>query len=400
MIVRPNRRGFTLVEMLVATALIIFIMVILTQAFTAGMDAFLKLKTIGDMEERLRTAATILRQDLAADHFEGKKRLSDANFWVNGPPREGFLRIWQGSPSALMTEGLDGDGIPSFRATNHYLHFTVKRRGNRREEFALARVPAGSPLLLLGQPDSRFQDPTNGPYASQWYEVVYFLKDSGEVTPADPATGVPTKRYNLYRRQLLMVPDNYYVNWVPDPNNPLIKPVPSAQFKEYAEVSCKPGPQSLYFNNPTDLTVPQRRFGMNPAAAANGGIPLEADNSYPIITTQVATLVGPGADLLLTDVISFQVQVLVAGQGAFQDIPVSPNNTLFQNPVGTHVFDTWSNVQDDSYDYTKWNQLPPLNPDPHTIIPWQPRIVALKITLRIWDPKSQQSRQVTLVQDM
>src|SRR5262249_52102999 len=112
---REKRQGFTLVEMLVATALIIFIMVIFTHAFTAGMYAFLKLKTTGDMEERLRTAATILRQDLAADHFEGRKRLSDTTFWNNGPPREGFFRIWQGHPSTFMTEGVDGDNIPSYR---------------------------------------------------------------------------------------------------------------------------------------------------------------------------------------------------------------------------------------------------------------------------------------------
>ena len=54
-----------------------------------------RLKAVGDMNERLRTTTTILRRYLSADHFEGKKRLSDANFWKNGPPREGFLRIWQ-----------------------------------------------------------------------------------------------------------------------------------------------------------------------------------------------------------------------------------------------------------------------------------------------------------------
>jgi prepilin-type N-terminal cleavage/methylation domain-containing protein len=415
-----KRRGFTLVEMLVATALIIFIMVILTQAFTAGMDAFLKLKTIGDMEERLRTAATILRQDLAADHFEGRKRLSDSNFWNYGPPREGFFRIWQGG--ACVTEGgpkvVDGDGLPSLRATDHYLHFTVKRRGNRREQFALARVPPGSPLLALGQPDSRFQDPVNGPYASQWSEVAYFLKDSGEQTPADPVTG-PAKRYNLYRRQLLVVPDNSALNWPPKVDNSL--------YSSYTEVSCKPGAKGLYFNSPSDLTVPQRRFGMRslqdtspplppppgpPNPFNNGGWPTEADLSYPVI--QNAALVGPGADLLLTDVISFNVRVMLAGQSDFEDLPESPDNPLFRKPSQVRVFDTWSSAIVDTfdpdptkahYDYSHWNPLNSSDKGP-TLIPLykvgssQIRITALEITLRVWDPKSRQARQITVIQDM
>jgi prepilin-type N-terminal cleavage/methylation domain-containing protein len=93
---RINRRGFTLVEMLVATALIMFIMLILSEAFAQGLDAFRLLKGIGDMEERLRTAITTIRADLAADHFEGNRRLSDPNFWQLGNPREGYFSLSQG----------------------------------------------------------------------------------------------------------------------------------------------------------------------------------------------------------------------------------------------------------------------------------------------------------------
>src|SRR5262249_13030922 len=80
------RRGFTLVEMLVAMALTMFIMVILSEAFATGLDSFRQLKAIGDMEESLRAAATVLRADLAADHYTGKRRLSDPDFYANVPP--------------------------------------------------------------------------------------------------------------------------------------------------------------------------------------------------------------------------------------------------------------------------------------------------------------------------
>src|SRR5713101_2861271 len=92
-----RRRGaFTLVEMLVATALVMFIMLILSEAFVAGLEAFRTLKGIGDMEERLRAAALIIRSDLEADHFESGVQLSDPNFWRQGNPRQGFVNITQG----------------------------------------------------------------------------------------------------------------------------------------------------------------------------------------------------------------------------------------------------------------------------------------------------------------
>jgi prepilin-type N-terminal cleavage/methylation domain-containing protein len=400
------RQGFTLIEMLVATALVIFIMVILTQAFTTGMDAFRYLKTIGDMQEKLRTATTIIRRDLVADHFDGKRRLSDANFWVIGPPREGFFRIWQGYPLGMplgapryTDEGMDGDGIHSYQATDHYLHFTVKRRGNRRDEFASAVIPdPKSPFFLQWQamgwrsPDSRFQDATNTTniFNSQWYEVAYFLKDSGEVTPGG------TKRYTLYRRQRLAVTDNYNLNWT------AADQVPQANASNYVEISCFNNLNAnnntfLYFNNPTDLTVPERRFGMN--TTTTGGYPTEADLSYPLLvdTNNQAT----GADLLLTDVISFQVQVMFVGATTWSDVPANTNPTL-QN---FRVFDTWSsltdkdpnnaNPQPGTVDYSQWSVA-----GNATSAPVQQSIKAIQISIRIWDIKTQLTRQITLVQDM
>src|SRR5689334_21797276 len=81
------RKGFTLIEMMVATALTMFIMAILSQAFVTSLDVFSGLKGLGDMEANLRTAGTLMRADLAADHFEGKRRLSDPDFWIRESTR-------------------------------------------------------------------------------------------------------------------------------------------------------------------------------------------------------------------------------------------------------------------------------------------------------------------------
>src|SRR5262249_5376277 len=106
------RSAFTLVEMLVAMALTIFVMVILSECFILGLETFSGLKAIGDMQEELRSAANVLRADLCQDHFEGKRRLSDPVASFTGgynqtlpnlatiPERikEGFFVIGQGYP--------------------------------------------------------------------------------------------------------------------------------------------------------------------------------------------------------------------------------------------------------------------------------------------------------------
>src|SRR5260221_9348597 len=106
-----QRKGFTLVELMVAMALTIFVMVILTQAFVVSIDLFSGLKGIGDMQENLRAGTNTMRFDLGQNHFEGMRRTSDPGF---SAPREGFLRVYQQAISTA--EGVDADGMPSSRA--------------------------------------------------------------------------------------------------------------------------------------------------------------------------------------------------------------------------------------------------------------------------------------------
>src|SRR5262249_39598952 len=100
-----RRQGFTIVELLVAMALIVFIMVILTEAFTAGLESFRQLKAIGDMQEKMRAVFIILRRDLQSEHFDEQRgnRLSDQDFTPlpgqtvprMDPPNNGYFRITQ-----------------------------------------------------------------------------------------------------------------------------------------------------------------------------------------------------------------------------------------------------------------------------------------------------------------
>src|SRR5579862_9796107 len=119
-----RRAGFTIVELLVAMALIVFIMAILAEAFVEGLKTFSKIKAVGDMNSRLRMTQTMMRDDLASDHFPGKRRLSDPTFWQQGPPPEGFFRVWHNTGintgGTYYNEGF-ADGVPSYYATDHWL---------------------------------------------------------------------------------------------------------------------------------------------------------------------------------------------------------------------------------------------------------------------------------------
>ncbi len=51
--IRSSHHGFTPVELLIAMLLIVLIMSIISQAFSAGASSFRDLKAIGDLDERL-----------------------------------------------------------------------------------------------------------------------------------------------------------------------------------------------------------------------------------------------------------------------------------------------------------------------------------------------------------
>lgn len=385
-----RRQAFTIVELLVSLALILFIMVILSEAFKAGLDSFRQLKAVGDLEERMRTATAQLRKDLAADHFEGRRKMSDPNFWLQ-PTREGFFRVIQIGRSVF--EGDDDTASPgnhSFRAVNHRLHFTVKLRGNQQEKFFSTAVPAASPLPTLSTTffnqarDSQFQE-TSLVYNGPWAEVAYFL------VPTGTTAGTQTPLYSLYRAQLIVLADNRQVNW---DNNGVPRSI--GTLADYLGFSCEMtgSPANLFFNTPNDL--------------ANGKRALETDllprNGLQLRDIAPTDPIVSRSTLLMTDVISFDVQVLK------RNWPEASNG--FNNQLRPD-FDDLPNVPTAGFaaifDTTK---APPITPA-GTFYYGQPdtvgataatrdhyNVVAVQITLRVWDPKTEQARQITVVQDL
>jgi len=452
-----RRKGFTIVELLVALALVVFIMAILADAFRVATDSFRLLKGMGDLAEKLRSTAGILRRDLTADHFEGKKRLSDPNFWTNGPPAEGFFRIYQNSaPSGAnvnapyFLEGYDLDNLPSYRATDHVLHFTVKLRGVQRGDFLTASIPASSTLATWNttagfQPLNRYQDsPTI--FTSQWAEVAYFLQATGDQTEGD-ANNPAQPLYALYRRQRLLLPDTSNTRFADAANTsplnyyPEVSTFPWESPATTPHATTAPASTNGSFNSSVDVTMPYRRYGMNPNNPA--GVFAAGTTNYQTLAQQypVNTALGlqyAGADVIMTDVLSFEVRplfyqstgsdLLDTNNGA--NIPFLPLNDLKILPYAQYttaagrpaarnpsfftgrnfnqppfVFDTWSQAlltSENSINYSTWAT----GGTTHSIPLYQNTtgnqltLRAIQIVLRVYDYKTFQTRQMTIVQDL
>jgi hypothetical protein len=312
------------------------------------------------------------------------------------------------------------DGVPSYYATDHVLHFTTKKRGNDRQDFYTAAVPLTSPLRQLGHWDSRYEDSVGNlaTYNSQWVEVAWFMRANGS-----NAGNLPL--YTLYRRQHVVVPSTVLMtnNGPVDlnyqaPGNLARNP---QNLSDYLEVSTSTSYQgNLFFNGPRELTIPQRRFGMD-RSVNSPGIPLRSDKGlrYPILKSSPPQDVLPddedvlaaqgnpalskeGSDVILTDVVSFAVipiflDTTTGLTGPSENFP--PQNQKF--PAAVSVFDTWSSHADDTYDYTLWNNgdFNDLK-DSHLVPNSKVVLTGLQISIRVWDAKTTQTRQITIIQDL
>ncbi len=440
-----HRAAFTLPELLVAMALIIFIMAILAEAFEAGLDSFRKLRATGEMQEKLRMATSVMRDDLLQYYVEQTtssggvsttSQMSLRTLTIN--PTAGFFRISQGpnqvvegndDPATLSSTypapGTQGLGMFSVRATDQLLYFTVRKFPPQTpDHFFTGRVGAPqpattTPLWQNGPVDYQTANLLN----EQFAEVGYYLRPNGNFAGNTPL-------FALYRRQCVVLSTTEAGQYNPPtaatPVSNLGGPaapwswMPGTWWNTVSEVSCRPDPVvagTLHFNTMTDLATgvagnPAGRrtlwdsMTIPPVIAAGGAVPAvptpmtSANNPYYPTYRELGQVDpatgGPawlGDDILLTDVISFQIQILPvypnAPSGAppgaqfqqFQFIDLPPQAAL----GGQQVYDT---------------SMTPL-PTNATLPGSGPYgIAALKISIRIWDAKSQQTMQITLIQDM
>jgi prepilin-type N-terminal cleavage/methylation domain-containing protein len=398
-----RRAGFTLVELMVAAAVCVLIMAILSRAFVVSADTMRQLKATGDMADQLRAASAVLRRDLAANHFlpedgrpnKGLKvsdqrldRLSIVGTQVVGwtPPVGGFFRARSFAPtgaagSNVVSEGTDNDGLLCYRigadlvaATGqllgHYLHFTSVLPGGRDGDFYTAAVGGNT-------------------FTSPAAELAYFLVPQQSI----PGTGATTL-YNLIRRQRLVAlydtDRQALVAAATQPDGPAVISV-----------------QGATVNTMADLTDPRRRLG---GAAGLGAMPQTGFNDTLLSQASGGALNNRiGDDILLSNVLSFEVQLQWTSARQQNNNPTTPvtafgtTNTDFPfdfiraaSPHNTtnglqNTFDTWASANI----LTGADALTGPN-----AIPQRMRVKAVRIVLRVWDQKLKLSRQMTIVQDL
>ena len=426
---RKSRLGFTLVELLIAMALIILMLSIMSQAFVIATGTMQGLKEVADMQEKIRPAITLLQRDLGANHFEGSKKLSDPEFWDNGPPKEGYFMLWQDKANDVA-EGATNNVTFSQSAAlaNHMLAFTVKLPGKSPNDFFESSsfnflTPplfgntffngAGTPLGMTDSNIRRFESNANLIH-SDWAEVAYFLGiQNAPVTDRTDGKSAPSLPYfNLYRQQKLVLP-SFNISGV-------TLPVATAAIKE--EISCETFTGT--FNKPSDLTVPWKRMG-------NRTLNHLGNRAGPLFSEFVNPSAKVNTDIIATNVISFDVKLLtdsrydyedlatILSQGSYSTYPPYTNYALANGNAAIRVFDTWTTAQGNAantipkYDFGFWNNFSgKWQPSGNTagnnsLIPvWNAtnntglNIKAVQISLRVWDQKSNTAKMFVVVQKL
>jgi hypothetical protein len=193
---RPERRGVTLVEMLVATAMCILGMWMLTWMFQQATNSFTLANAQATLTAQERMVTTVMTRDLEADRFSlddtflprsRGQRVSDYDFRASPGrlPKAGYLLASALPPKANFFEATDTYGFDSARAGGHVLQFTVVRvdePGNR----ITAEVPAQSGRTIAGT----------------GLELSYFLVPNGTSSSG-------AQLYDLMRVQRLVAHNKY-----------------------------------------------------------------------------------------------------------------------------------------------------------------------------------------------
>jgi len=423
------RNAFTLVELMVAMALIILMLSIMSQAFVIATGVMQGLKEVADMQEKIRPAITLLQRDLGANHFEGSKKLSDPEFWDNGPPKEGYFMLWQDKANDVAEGTINNVTFSQSAAlANHMLAFTVKLPGKSPNDFFDSSLGAsfgniffngaGTPLGMTDSNIRRFESNANLIH-SDWAEVAYFLgPHNAGATPVadgntDGKTNPPSLPYfNLYRQQKLVLP-SFNISGV-------TLPVATAAIKE--EISCETSTGT--FNKPSDLTVPWKRMG-------NRTLNHLGNRVGPLFSEFVNPSSKVNTDIIATNVISFDVKLLtdlrydyedlttILSQGSYSAYPPVSNYALANGNAAIRVFDTWTTDQGNAansipkYDFGFWNNITgKWQPSGNTagnnslIQVWNVanntglNIKAVQISLRIWDQKSNTAKMFVVVQKL
>jgi prepilin-type N-terminal cleavage/methylation domain-containing protein len=444
-----NRRGMTLIEMMVAVTATLILMGAIGQMFAVFGDAVTKSRSMLQVDAQLRVAGLRLRMDLDGATARTLPPLSPDS-------GEGYLEIIEGPDAENKLADLATVGPTDI---DDVLLLTTRGNGQN----FVGRSPAGS-----------FESPVA--------EVAWFARQT-------VGSGSLPVTYTLYRRQLPIVG---YAAVAPFDDGQNTAPFSSwREYYETCDVSARLEGSRLIPNTLADLTRPEARFRHQPQV----GVSMGAFGTYPCFfvrtslpSTSATGDVLPaesegvifdanssryGEDVVLRNVLAFDVRVfdpaapialsttgqvgLVPGDPGFPTppLPETPvagisagayvdlgNNVLANSllpsgiephfagygsgtgssglagsPTTRRIYDTWStHYESDGIDQDK---TPPFGPgdgpdegsngvddnsdgladdstEKEALPPYPYPLRGIEIRIRCWEPESRQVRQVTV----
>ena len=415
-----SRSGMTLVEMLVATAATLMLMGAIAQVFSVFGSAVTNSRSMIEQDARLRSVAWRLRTDLAG---ATARTLPP----VDPTAGEGYVEIIEGA----RRDGFDASG-------------TTLAAGDVVGDIddIVLFTTSNSDTPFLGKAGSAMIESPSA-------EVAWFLR-------ATPGTSNPAT-YTLFRRQLLIVGYAGFGPFVT--NNTAAFSNWSSQwntFYDSYDISVRREGASLVPNTLADLTRRESRFLHNPTGLTNGsGYPYVFDTSSPGLFFDAATSTRRGEDVVLTNVIAFDIRVFdptapasvsgdaaaVPGDAGFSSSGIDArggyvdlgNNTAgvasrFSTAgqgnyrlqavglAGSTIWDTWSshyeangvdedglagadqgsNGLDDTVGSYPQNGQVDEPGEQETSPPYPFPLRGLEVRLRVYEPSSRQIRQMTV----
>ncbi len=408
----PKRSGFTIVELLVALALVLFIMSIISQVFVDSSEAFRSQRAKAELSEKLRFLTQTLRADLRSNHFEAGRKLSDNDFWADGPPQLGYFRLEQTNLPFPVTNLSGSETLYTFpnptiapnQNQSQMLAFTSLLGGKDPRGFHSASIPSPAfdpfkqwKMINLAPGDTRYEESLDT-YQSPDAEVAWFLGPTSDYQefllqdePSNPdGTPQSVKLYKLYRRVWLMLPQELGAAADTTSLNTL-GPVLANRVSVVPQSLPNLNPP-IQFNGDNALLKPSNDVPMRRAIgnffAPMGGQASVGNWRQPCFDiTQ-----GKDSSALIADnVLSFSVEV--CPEGSTQFVPLA---SALGTP-GPAVFDTWTNRALDAprgitTDFTGWNVPNSAGVIPMPLIqgqlgesPTPRKLTAIRVTIRLFD---------------
>lgn len=400
-----RRSAFTIVELLVSLALVIFIMSLVSTVFVLATKSFRDLKAVGDLSEQLRSAGQLIRQMLKADHFENSMKLSDTNFWIPQNSsgqipepwnsnqerndtlftwRQGFLRLDQSNPIETIgepnyqvkQEGTDLDGIPSGRydeRQDHRLSMSIILSGKSPSDYFTAYFSGARPGNIPQQKYQNFESSESLLKRKSAEAVLFLAKQESGDSPQTALLSDPSNAKNLYTLNFKswLLRDTFEPSI--SSNNPKVSYDLANTMNDIAKVSTPVNRRSFQFFQPGNIGA--SRFGLS--------------DSHPDTNS-----------IILRNVVSFQVNLLgpdgqpiSLGKDGFFDTSaqVNFNQSTYLTNTGS-----WVGAKLDERKNPPFSNPARANgirSDLDAV-----RITGVQIIIRVYDPDNEITRQVTITE--